>query len=500
MSFKYINEFVDPSPIHESLFAGYLWRNPSLFSKYKMHKIEKQTFTQPIWYFYYYIGKEMFDSGIRKFEDTSVYSFLTSKPAEKDKKSLIDLYNDFGGYNTILDIMSECNTDQGNDEYHFSEVQKYESLRKLQREGFINVLSTDLIHKLVNMTLKQLEQYCQYKLKSSFAQVNSGEVIEYYLGDNLKETIEELKKGEQAGIPLFDSPRLNRKINGQKLGNLNYLVLPSGVGKSSIVTEKAVLGLYEADEKGIIFANEEGIKRWRSRLLVTVASRILRKPIARDIVNRGDFNSDVEQTLNEAREWIEQHRKENILFINLKKYRISDVISRIELHRPKGYKHIYFDTFKPDLSQQIDRWLAFSNSAQELYDCVKEEAYNCATLATVQLKIGKEFRYIDLDCIGKSVEISEVAAVVMAGRLMFDDEYKDEESKHRLYPYNYYKDEFSGRWLPKPYQLDPDKKYLILFLPKNREGSEDEQIVFEVNYDFNIWREVAYVKVPNNGR
>ncbi|WP_372011418.1 replication protein [Paenibacillus chitinolyticus] len=497
---KHITEFIAPSEVHESLFVGYLWKTPTLYSKYKIHKIDKTTFTRPIWYFYYYVGKEMFESGLRSFEDTSVYSFLSSKPKEKGKADWLEVYNEFGAYSTIAELVEECDPEKGNEDYHLAEIQKYESLRKLQDEGFINVLNLELIHKLTSMSLSQLQTFYQTKFKSSFAQINAGEVVEYYLGDNLNETIEELKKGIQSGIPFFDSPRLNKKINGLKLGNLNYLVLPSGVGKSSILTEKAVLGIYESDEKAIVFANEEGIRRWRSRLLATVASRILKKPLARDIIERGTFTDEGEAILNEAREWIEKHRKENILFINLKKYRVQDVIGRIELYRARGYKHILFDTFKPDLSQQIERWLAFSNSAQDLYDCIKEEAYNCHCLATVQLKIGREYRFIDLDCIGKSLEIVEVAAVVMAGRLMFDDEYKEDGHKNRLYPYNWKKDDFSGEWIPIPYKLDPKKKYLILFLPKNREGSEDEQIVFEVNYDFNIWREVAYVKVPNNGR
>lgn len=495
----HLKQFTEPSAVHESLFIGYLWKNPSLYSKYKSHTISKITFTKDIWYFYYYIGQEMYDSGMRAFEDTSVYSYLTSKPKETNKKSLFEIYDRFGGYETIQELLNEIDPETGNEEYHFSEVQKYESLRNLQDDGFIDITNAELINKLTNMTLKQLKTFVDLKVKESFSQINAGEVEISYLGDNLKETIEEAKRGEQSGIYLFESPRLNRKINGQKLGNLNYLILPSGVGKSSILTEKAVLSLYENDEKGIIFANEEGIKRWRLRLLVTVASRILKKPVARDVVNRG-FGDDIESILNEAREWIEKHRKENVVFVNLKKYRIQDVISNIELYRPKGYKHVYFDTFKPDLSQQIERWLAFSNSAQQLYDTIKDDAYNCHCLATVQLKIGKEYRYIDLDCIGKSVEISEVAAVVMAGRLMFDDEYKEDGHKNKLKPYNWEKDEFDGKWKKKPYELDPDKKYLIIFLPKNREGSEDEQIIFEVNYDFNIWRECAYVQVPNNGR
>jgi len=498
--YEYIRNFVDPSGVHEALFVGHLWKNPSLYPRYNVHKIEKTTFTKDVFYFFYRLGKEMYDSGIRKFDRTSTYSFLTSKPSEKNKKSLFDWYNDYGGYDVIEKLMSQCDPDKGNDEYHFSEVQKYESLRFFQREGLIDVQNAQLVNKLTRMNLTQLNQYMKHKFKAAFSQVNAGEVVEYYLGDNLDETIKELKQGEQVGIPLFDSPRLTRKINGQKLGNLNYLVLSSGVGKSSALLEKFVLSIYENNEKAIIFANEEGIKRWRSKLLVTVASRILKKPLSRDLVTKGGFGEDVEKVLCEAKEWIESHRKDNILFINLKKYRIQDVIDRIELYRAKGYKHIYFDTFKPEVTTNDDRWLAFSNSAQQLYDCIKEEANNCFCLATVQLKIGKEYRYLDLDCIGKSMEITEVAAVVMIGRLMFDDEYREEGSKYRLKPYNWKKDEFSQKWYKEPYQLDPEKRYIILFLAKNREGSEDEQIVFEVNYDFNVWKEVAYVQVPYNAR
>ncbi|MCM3257093.1 replication protein [Paenibacillus lautus] len=440
----------------------------------------------------------MYENGIRLFDDVTTYSYLTSKPKETNRKSYFDYYNQYGGYQTVEEVISECDGEKGNDEYHFSEIQKYESLRNLQKQGLIDVTNKELVTKLTVMNLRQMQSFFQYKHKESFSHVNSGEVIEYNLIENLDETIDQLEAGEDVGIPLYESPRLNKKINGQKLGNLMYLVLPSGVGKSSIITEKAVLGLLESGEKGLIFANEEGVKRWRTRLLVTVAARILKKPVARDTVNRGRFNAEVKTILKEAAEWLRTHRPEFIKFIQLKKYRIEDVINRIELYRPLGYSHVYFDTFKPDLTQNVERWLAFSNSAQELYDCIKEEANNCATIATVQLKIGKEFRYIDLDCIGKSAEIVEVAAVVLAGRLIFSDEYPGE--KHALKPYNWVKDEGFGKWIQQEYTLDPKKKYLILFLPKNREGSEDEQIVFEVNYDFNIWKEVALVVVPNNGR
>ena len=71
----------------------------------------------------------------------------------------------FGGYETISELMNACKDDSQNDEYHFSEIQKYESLRKLQDEALINVNDKALINKLCKITLKQVQLYIQVKTK-----------------------------------------------------------------------------------------------------------------------------------------------------------------------------------------------------------------------------------------------------------------------------------------------------------------------------------------------
>jgi replicative DNA helicase len=492
---KYIAEFVDPSFQHESLFVGYLWSNPSLYQKYKTQKITELSFTKKIWYYYYDIGKMMYDSGIRECDDKTVYAFLTSRPPETNKKSLFDQYNDFGGYDTIYDVIQECLRSGSNDEYHLSEIQKYETLRKFQYESLIDTTNKVLVNKLCSLNLKQLQLYFQHKQKDAFSHVNSGDVVEHDLVDELDETIAELNEGQQMGTPLHDAPRLSRKVKGWKDGALYYLILSSGVGKSSLAMEKFILSCFENNEKAMLAINEESVKKWRTLLLATIASKILKKPINREKLFEGKFTQDILDKLNSAKQWARDKGQGLIKVIESKKWRIADILNRIELYRPKGYRKLIIDTFKPDRSQgDLARWEAFSNSAQELHDIIKEDNYNVGTLATVQLKIGKEFRYLDLDSIGKSTEIVEVAAVVMIGRLIFDDEYP--KQKNELHPYNYKKDEFNGKWNTEPYELNPDKEYLILFLSKNRFGGEDEQIVFEVNYDINSFREVAFVRVP----
>ncbi|MEN7436440.1 replication protein [Bacillus velezensis] len=496
---NYIDQFVEPSYIHESLFVGYLWSNPMLYQRYRTHKITKETFTEPIWYFYFTVGSQMFENGIRDFDDKTVYSFLVSRPKEKNKKSYLDAYNDFGGYESVEELMNECKTDSQNEEYHFNEIQKYESLRKLQDASLIDVADEKLIEKLTIMTLKQLQLYVQYKYKETFAHINSGDVIEHDLVDGLNETIEDLDSGESMGSPLHDSPRLNRKIKGWKDGSLYYLVLSSGVGKSSIAMEKFILSLFENQEKAILAINEESVKKWRSLLLATISSKILKKPINREKLYEGNFKQEMLNKLNVAKDWAWERGQGLIKTLELKKYRVEDILSRVELYRPKGYNKLIIDTFKPDRSQKdMARWEAFSNSAQELHDLIKEDNQNVGTLATVQLKLGKETRFLDLDSTGKSMEINEVAAVVMMGRLLFADEYSGSKTRYELKPYNYKKDEL-GNWYEEEYILDPKKSYLVLFLAKNRFGSEEEQIIYEVNYSINSFEEVAYVKVPRLG-
>ncbi|MFK3936578.1 replication protein [Alkalihalobacillus sp. NPDC078783] len=502
---EYIDQFIDPSYLHETLLIGFLWSNPSNYSKYKHHNITRETFTKNIWYFFFVIGQQMFDNGIREFDEKTTYSFIVNRPTEKNKKSYFESYNDNGGYSAIEEVIAACQNDTSNDEYHFSEIQKYESLRNLQLFSLIDVQDKGLITKLCQMTLKQLQVFLQLRFKEAFININSGDVIEHDLADDLEGTIEDLNSGESMGMPLHDSPILNRKIKGWKDGALYYLVLSSGGGKSSIAMEKFILGLFENGEKAMLAINEESVKKWRTLLLATISSKILKKLINREKLFEGNFDQPMLDKLNAAKDWAVENGKGLIKVFELKKYRFEDILNRIELYRPKGYKKLIIDTFKPDRSKnELARWEAFSNNAQDLNDVIKEDNYNVGTLATVQLKLGKETRFLDLDSIGKSMEIVEVASVVMMGRLMFDDEYNDlkegqKKSKYMLEPYNYVKDEFDGNWITKPYRLNSDKRYLILFLSKNRFGSEDEQIIFEANYEINQFKEVALVKVPRYG-
>jgi hypothetical protein len=103
-------------------------------------------------------------------------------------------------------------------------------------------------------------------------------------------------------------------------------------------------------------------------------------------------------------------------------------------------------------------------------------------------------RHLDLEATGKSKEVIEVADLVMMGRLLYEDEYDSQKLK----VYDYVEDEGGGGYHRKEVLLDSLKTYMILFIPKNRNGSTTQQVVFEVDYDTNSWTEIGYAMIRKN--
>jgi len=81
-------------------------------------------------------------------------------------------------------------------------------------------------------------------------------------------------------------------------------------------------------------------------------------------------------------------------------------------------------------------------------------------------------------------------------REIWGDELKDE--KFDVKPYQLVRDE-SGKYTStrKPLELDPDKKYMIIFLDKTRNDEDKKQILYSFNGRFNLWKELGFCTVIN---
>ena len=508
----FCEEFIQPSKIHESLFVGYLWKNPKLFKKYKNYEITKYdektnmgTIVTDMWYFYYILGKTMIENGVAKLDDdTTVYSFISSQPKLCDK-SWIDEYNQYGGFASISTIAQECSVDSNNDSYHFNEIQKYELLRKYENQGLLNP-DKIMIKKgkkiknstlLCKMPLESVKSYFQYNMKKNNSSIGSSNIKLSNFSDGIDDSITNFSKGVAMGLELYNSPRLNRVIKGWQQGNFIFLVLASGVGKSTFTNAKFDLGIYESKQRCVHFVNEENKVRAHHTMLATVSGSVLNDPITRDRLSEGYWTEEEKNKINKARDWIKSKPSEQIKFGEIQKFLLSDVIDTTEMLKSLGYNYMILDTFKPDSSKaESARWEKFGQHAQDLFDCIKPTSNNIGTLATLQLKIGSEYKYLDLDCIGKAREPVEVADIVLMGRLLFEDEYDGQN----LFVYDIKVNEETGLTSADPIKLDKDLQYMILFIPKNRNGSKSQQIVYQVNYDTNTWTEIGYAKMGKKSR
>lgn len=486
---KIIKEFIKPSEKHEQLLVGFMWNNPGLYRKYRQHDITRDTFTSNLWYFYYKLGEAMWDTGVRTFDEETTVSFITSQ----SNPSMLKKFEEYGFYETVGFVKGVCREDKDNEEYHLSEVQKYESLRKLADAGLINPDNKELIKKLSRASLTNVQTYFDHQFKKGFQNINSGEVeFVDLVDDQLYDDIDEMKKGVSMGVPIFHAPRLTKTIKGWKEGRLGYLVMPSGVGKSTMVRTIFLMTLITQNKKGIAYINEESQSAWRLAMLSVVSTYILNKRIGRDKIFEGNWDDYTDSVLREAADWLIENRPNMLKLGVLKRYRFEDVLNWTEYYKAHGISHMILDTFKPDGSEtDMARWNVFSNNAQDLYDLVKEENLNIGTLATLQLKIGKVDRFLDNDSVGKSKEVVEVADYTMLGRLLFADEY--EGGKNPIHAFNFVKRD--GKWIKEKYVLEPRKEYLIIYFGKNRLGSASRQIIFEINYDFNELKEVAYAEM-----
>ncbi|WP_405101711.1 replication protein [Oceanobacillus sp. FSL H7-0719] len=465
-----------------------MWNNPQLYRQFKNHNITNDSFTSEMWYHYFKLGEAMVSNGVRTFDEETVTSFLDSR--KEVNKNSVNKYVEYGGYDTVGFVRELCSNEKQNEAYHLSEMQKYEALRKFYTNGLINDKDKKLVEILCSMTLKQMQSYFNHKVKDAFQNVNHGQVeVTDLIDDDIYDTIDDMDKGTAMGIPFVDSPRLNKVTKGWQKGNLSMVVMPSGVGKSTFVRSIFIMTLINQNEKGIVFVNEEGRKQWQISVLGVVANTILNKKLNRDKIFEGNYDEYTKATLKKAADWLIANKPDMLKLIVLKKFRFEDVINYAEYYKALGANYMILDTFKQDGSHtDMARWEALSNNAQELYDTVKEENLNMGCIATLQLKIGKVFRFLDHESVGKSKEVVEVAGVTMLGRLLFGDEYHGK--KNDIKPFNFVKK--NGKWEKESYILDENKEYIIFYFGKSRYGSTQHQIIYCVDYAYNTLTEVAW--------
>lgn len=468
----------------EANIISCLWEDTQLY--YDYDTLDSNKFKTPIWKFYFTIGKKMIMKSIKKIEEADVDLFLDGK------EKLQEAYNEFGGFDTIRDLQEVCSVE--NVEVYIQELFKWDVLWNIIDKFTID---NNQLDRIENLDADGVYNYYTAILNNTFTSVNNKVNISK-LSDGLEEIIEEADEGLAQGMP-FESPQLSSEVGGWVDGQTYILGGLSGAGKTTWVQDVILPAVWRLGEPCVIMLNEQDHKKWKQQFLTWIMNNVVitnpNKYFNAKRWREGKFTE-------EERDWLAQAVKilrdkevsGQIVIAELKSYSQKEAERIIKQYASIGVKKFILDTFKLSSEKNDNEafWLSMQEDMRKFDDLVKPSNLNVALLCTLQLqKSSRMNRYLGVDNIGMSKNVVDVCSVALLMRRIFNDEYPGMAKEIKV------KRPIAGTEAFEEVVLDPKKKYVIIFIEKNRNGeSQTYQVVAEQNLGRLIYKEVGIADVP----
>lgn len=430
--------------------------------------------------FYYGLICNMAKAGYSVADNASIYAYLS------DKKDLLARFEEYGGYSTVQEITNLLNPE--NIDVYYDELVKSNLLIRLNERGFPVVKELD---KLKEMSSEDVYDYYEYLLTDiSVGKIEKIQPVS--LSDGYDKWISEWDKGLSVGIPI-GSPSMNYMTAGVHPDNLMLHLAGIGQGKTTTSVLLFILPAIMAGESVLILCNEQTESEFRQMLLSAVMFNKLNKypkGLSRAKMIRGHFEDEQKDAMEEAADWLEQ-QPGKITFVQLDDYDVPRMRKIIKKFSKLGYKEVICDTLKTVDDSAERSWGSFNEAAKSLFMLAKTT--HTAIVCTAQLAPDSMNRkYLDLTAVGKSRGISETATVVSMFRPVHSDEYD------KIHPYRWKTnpDGTDNKKVKVTTDLNPDEHYIIMFIPKNRWGQVQPQIVMRFNQNLLQLEDVGYYDAP----
>lgn len=471
----------------EAPFVFCLWKNPDLYDDYRqVNEGKDETIKTVDAQFYFYLGRALFNQGFRTFDNITVNSYL------KDKKALQDQFEKYGGYKEVENLKQLVDAD--NVEAYFDKIAKLNALSALC-ENFFKTFSK--VEAFDRMSSQDIYDYFDYQLNTiSLATSHQASVEDLTLDESF---VDECDRGETVGLSYGRAcPILNYMTLGVPLGDLYMIGGHSGVGKSSFAFENMVIPMALDGIKVAIISNEMKSITYKQLLCVHILTYELNYwGITRKHLKTGHFNAEQKEMLRKAAE-ISKQKFSNIVFIKLFDNDMNKVMKSIKRLAKRGYQAFIWDTMKSDDSMDNEMYRQLLVNSRKLFQLASKE--NVAIIPTYQLALHMlNQRYLDASCLANGKQIKEVFSEMVYMRHLWQDEYTGQ--KYDCKAFEFIRDS-SGKFTKSKnyFNLDPDKKYVVAFLDKTRNDEDKQQILYEVNFRYNRWRELGYCTIQNDHR
>lgn len=481
--------------ISEAYFTALFWNNPENYNFYPKERVNTSTFLNGVWGFFFGLGRYMFDKDVKTFDDITVAKYIKELGLQKK-------FDDYGGCETVYEVMREVGDYEENIDSYYSEIKKYQLLSQL-----INLFGDKIVvvndkYNYKHMTKDELFLYWNDKV-NQLGMDGDNRFDEHNLLEGLQESVKRWDENPDIGLPFYNSPLMTRVSTGWDYGNLYLFGGFGGSGKTSMSFNKIIMSCIENKEKLLIIANEQSIDEFKKMLLITAMGVGTKKPIVRQRLNEGSFTEDEKKRLDEAIAWVDElcgGEYGLIKFVFMEDYIITDVKKIVKHYSNRGYKSVMIDTGKPSDEKNGNeaRHAQFADDFKELYKITRKNGggLNLRMWVNVQLTdTALTRRFLNEHAFGESKKIKNEASVVYMIRGVWDDEYEGGANELECYKHIVSK----GREKKVEFKLERGEKYYLMFTPKNRRGQDNKTgldvLILKPNFNNNTWQEVGFCKV-----
>lgn len=499
----------------EIVFVGSMYSKPDLYLLYGKKIKSTYDFYDDATKFFYDFFELMYKTFSQETNERAVNTFATM-----DSSGVrLMLYKQFGGWKTIANWMSIANAN--NVKQYYNIIKKYSLVREFYRKGMPVEKVVDYPN-FKTMTAKEVYQIVLSTVNKIHTNILCDEesvVVNSGVENMAKEYINRPQMGLETPWEGY-----NILFRGCRLGKAIFDGMLSNEGKTRKLMQLAAYITLIKDESFLLMSNEMAEEDLRSCLLTTVINNeafrayhgvnINKKEeeivlglyrdddtgafIQRMVDDFGDFDETEEEYFqrlyNSSEEfrqvlkvgkWIDEKREKNLLFKDVG-MDYSDASLEMEIKKHKelyGVKYVGYDTLK---GFRTDDWQSVKQTATMLKELMKNE--NMFLYGVFQLTDDSIFTDVfDLSSnnIANAKQIKHVADHLVLNMRLNKDDYK----RYEYIPF----DDGSGQYWGSTRVLNPNLTYYGTKIDKNRAADKSKLLIFEVNLDYNIWKNVGYL-------
>lgn len=512
------NELKDFNIQSEMLFVGALIKSPDLIVNYSNFMRSKYDFYDSATKFFYDSFETYYLTFSQTVDETKMNVFMSQEPER------LKLYKQYKGWNTLQRYANLA--DENDIKYYFDTVKKYSLVREYGRNGF--PVEKILSHKNFDkMTPNDIYRIIRTKADKINTVINAGEEAVDLTEKNAYQIDKYLEK------PNFGLPFPWYMYNEFFLGLRETKVLFEGFLSNEGKTRKLVLlAAYVAlvqNENFLLISNEMDEEDLRNCLITTVINNkefqelhgvhiakpekeivlgvyhdkngeILRRKIDDNgiyIETNEEYANRIKNTSKEywdvkrVAEWIDsKERNGKVMFKDVGDDYSSERIE-FELRKAKmvqNIKYYGYDTLK---GYNTDDWSQIKQFATKLKELTKE--LKMSGYAVFQLSDDTVFTDIfslSSNNIANAKQIKHVADILNIGKKLKKEEYHKYQAVLECDSW--------GEAITE--DLDLSKQYFCIKPDKNRAGSKDKIMLFEIDLNLNIWKNIGYIiKKQKNG-